>query len=215
MNDPAPRIKTVIFDLGRVVVDFDHSVICARIAEHSPFSAAELYDRFFTSGLEQLFDTGRISPARFHERIRDVAGTDMGFDAVRHAWSDIFSLKDGIETVFNRLRPCRLLCLSNTNAWHFEQCRRQFPLLNRFDGYILSYEVGARKPEHTIFMKALEQAEALPQECLYIDDVPEFVRAAQAEGINGRVFVSVDRLAAELAAYGLLNTGNSCAADSR
>ncbi len=71
-------------------------------------------------------------------------------------------------------------------------------MLKLFDSFILSYEVGKTKPDSTLFEEAIKKAATLPDECVYIDDVPEFVETASKLGINGIHFRTVRKLKKEL-----------------
>jgi putative hydrolase of the HAD superfamily len=81
---------------------------------------------------------------------------------------------------------------------------KNFPVLNNFDSFILSFEIGERKPHPKIFQKAIEKARALPSECLYIDDMKEFIKVAGDMGMIGIQFVSVEQLENELKIFGVL-----------
>ena len=75
---------------------------------------------------------------------------------------------------------------------------QKFHALKLFDSFILSYEVGKTKPDSAIFEEALKKATTLPDECVYIDDVPEFVETANKLGINVIYFRTVKKLKKEL-----------------
>jgi putative hydrolase of the HAD superfamily len=198
-------IKAIIFDLGKVIVDFDHLTICRKLAEYSPCAPQQTYDKIFTSGLEAQFDRGQISPEDFFNTIRSELNINIGIDLFREIWNNIFSLNHGIEDIIQRLKgKYKLLCLSNTNQWQFEFCMQAFPVLNCFDSFILSFKVGEKKPQQIIFRKAVENAGVFPHECLYIDDVKEFIKAAESMQIKGIQFISVAQLEKELGQYGVL-----------
>ena len=198
-------VKTIIFDLGKVIVDFDHFSICRNLAKYSPISPEEVYDKIFTSGLEEQFDKGRILPEFFFKTISNELNIGIETNQFREIWNNIFSLNKGIEQLVLRLKGrFELLCLSNTNPWQFEYCMKNFPVLSNFDSFILSFEIGERKPHPKIFQKAIEKARALPSECLYIDDMIEFVNVAEDMGMRGIQFVSVKQLENELKIFGVL-----------
>ncbi len=56
---------------------------------------------------------------------------------------------------------------------------KTFGLHDCFDAFISSCEVGMRKPDPDIFKLALGIAQAAPEECVYFDDRPMLVAAAQ------------------------------------
>ena len=61
---------------------------------------------------------------------------------------------------------------------------RKFGLHDFFDAFISSCEVKMRKPDPAIFRLALGIAQAEPEECVYFDDRPMLVDAAQQLGIR-------------------------------
>jgi HAD superfamily hydrolase (TIGR01509 family) len=199
------NIKTIIFDLGKVIVNFDHFIICGKLAENSPFPADKIYEKIFTSGLEEQFDMGIISPDSFFEAASSKLELHMSEEMFREIWENIFSLNTDIEPLIYALKKkYRLLCLSNTNQWHFEFCMQHFSVLKNFDSFILSYETGQKKPDKLIYSRLLEQADALPQECVYIDDIKEFVEVAEEIGIHGIHFLSVKQTESDLKSLGVL-----------
>jgi glucose-1-phosphatase len=196
------EIQVIIFDLGKVIVDFDHHTICSRLARHCRFTPEEIYGRIFTSKLEARFDEGRISPEEFHAEAARSLGFDLDITAFKKIWNRIFTINPGIAALIRRLKKnYRLLCLSNTNVWHFSYCIEKFPVLSLFDQFILSYAVGARKPRRRIFDEALQAARALPEQCCYIDDVTGYVQKARSMGMRGILFTSAEQLNHDLKQY--------------
>lgn len=197
-------VHTVICDLGRVIVDFDHRLICARLAACSPLSAADIYAALFSSGLEARFDRGELTGEQFYRQAASRLELTIDLSRFRTIWSTIFSLIPATAALLQRLNVPRRLLLSNTNRWHFEYCRAQFPILGSFDATILSYEVGVGKPDRAIFERSLERAQAPAGACLFIDDMPDHVRAARQTGMQAVQFFSPAALQTELRCRGLL-----------
>jgi putative hydrolase of the HAD superfamily len=195
-------IKVIIFDLGKVIVDFDHGTICNRLASYCSFTPEQIYSLAFTSKLEAYFDEGKITPQEFYKKTKLYLNIDIPREVFKKIWNEIFTLKSGIVPIISNLKPhYKLLCLSNTNPWHFNYCREQFPVLKLFDAFILSYKVGERKPHTRIFREAIKRAGALPHECLYIDDIEEYVKKAQELGMHAIHFVSIPQLKKDLKGY--------------
>jgi putative hydrolase of the HAD superfamily len=193
------QIRVIIFDLGNVIVNFDHMSICTKLSKHSAFEPDRIYDIIFNSGLETSFDKGMISPENFYSRVKKEAQLEIDKDSFKEIWTKIFTLNPEIEELISSLKnKYRLLCLSNTNSWHFEYCMQKFHVLKLFDSFILSYEVGKTKPDSTLFEEAIKKAATLPDECVYIDDVPEFVETANKLGMHGIHFKTVRKLKKEL-----------------
>src|SRR5690606_26982134 len=126
-------------------------------------------------------------------------------EAVRRAGSDIFQLNAPIVPVLAALktRGNRLVLLSNTSTAHFEFIPRNFDVLKPFDEFIVSFRVGAIKPEPAIFEAALAAIECEPHECFYTDDIPQYVDAGRGHGLDAEVFTGAVQLRQQLAARGV------------
>jgi len=199
-------ITTIIFDLGKVIIGFDHFAICKKLAEHSTRSAEQIYSGIFSCGLEDRFDRGAISPELFFRTAAGELEIRIGMAGFRNIWRAGFSLNTGTAGIISRLSGrYRLLCLSNTNQWHFQYCAARFPVLECFDSFVLSYEIGEKKPAAKIYAEALRRARCPARECLYIDDIAEFVQAAEGLGMRGIHFVSAQMLARKLHDMGILD----------
>lgn len=195
---------TIIFDLGKVIVDFDHMIFCRQVSQYCTLQPDEIHKKLF-SGLEKKFDSGALSPEEFFDTARSALGLNIDIDLFACLWSNIFTLIKGIEPLIYRLgQHYRLLCLSNTNPWHYTWCRQHFKVLDAFDAFILSYELHCCKPDLNIYKEALVKAGSMPEMCFYIDDIPDNVAAARLLNMQGFVFSSVDGLEQTLLKNGFL-----------
>jgi putative hydrolase of the HAD superfamily len=197
--------KTVIFDLGKVLVHFDFAPGYRSLAELCPYSASQIPQRIAPTGLVERFETGRVEPRAFFEELRKTLGLRVDYEGFCGVWNGIFtepllpeSLLEGLAARY------RLLLLSNTNVLHFEMLRKRYDcLLRHFHGLILSYEVHAMKPNPAIYRAAIESAGCLPGECFYTDDIPAFVEGGRAMGLDAVQFENLAQLRRELAARGI------------
>jgi len=73
---------------------------------------------------------------------------------------------------------------SNTNVLHFEYIRNEFPIINAFRGFFLSYELGIMEPMDGIYEKVISMLGTDPQRTLYIDDRWENLQPARKIGIR-------------------------------
>ncbi len=190
----SPDITTIMFDLGQVIVTFDHMDLCRRASAYSPHAPEELFARMFSSGLVQRFETGLLEADAFYCEACRLLDLTVSLDQFKTLWMTIFTLNAPTAAIIERLRGYRLLLLSNTNCWHFAYCLESYPVLRRFDAWILSYEVGACKPDRAIFQAALDRAAARPQQCVYIDDIEQYTEAARGLGIHAHTFTDAGRL---------------------
>ncbi len=199
-------IRTVIFDLGNVILDFDHRLICERIAEYSQYSTDETYRIGFNSCEFKLYDEGRIKSEDLFQWVMERFGVDIPYDSFRSIWLDIFSVNDSIGAVLSSLKRngYHLILLSNTNELHFDYIRENFKVIEVFDDLVLSYKVGYSKPHEKIFREALERTDSSPEDCVYIDDIEEYSKAASNLGINSITYRSTELLTGELKELGVM-----------
>jgi putative hydrolase of the HAD superfamily len=198
-------IRTIISDLGNVLLHFDHMRACRELAPFCRLSPEGIYDAMFGSTLVEEYDLGRISSYEFGRLCRQRLALDIGNEAVRRIWSDIFRPVEGMDELICSLADkYTLVLLSNTNEWHFEHCLETYPVVRRFDRYALSYRLGCRKPDPRIYREALAMAGALPEEALYFDDIPGFVEAAARLGLKAVRFESRVQLLRELNKEGIV-----------
>lgn len=199
-------IKTVIFDLGGVIVPFDFKRGYAKMESLCAYPAAEIPRRLRSTDLVTRFETGQLEPREFVAQLCEVLELKTSYDEFCELWSSIFLPETLIgEALLENIRSRhRLLLLSNTNHIHFEMIRRTYALLRQFDAFVLSYQVGAMKPSPRIYQQAIAMAQCNAEECFFTDDIAEYVEGAKREGIDAVQFQSAAQIEEELRARGVL-----------
>jgi len=176
--------EIVVFDLGKVLVDFDYSIAVSRIAGRSKLSPPGVEQFFFHSPLLVDYESGRLTRQDFFEQARQATGFRGTIVEFGDFFADIFTEIPQMIELLAALRRQNIptYIFSNTNDLAVEHIRRNFPFFRKFDGYIYSYEVGAMKPDAKIY-KALEKlASRRGAEIIYLDDRPENVAGGAARG---------------------------------
>lgn len=198
-------IRTIIFDLGNVIVPFDFRRGYARMGQLCPHAAEEIPQRLRSTDLVQRFETGAIEPREFVAQLCAVLDLHVDYQGFCDLWSSIFLPGTLVpESLLVALKArYRLLALSNTNAIHFEVVEANYPELRHFDDMVLSHLVGAAKPSPRIYAEAIARAHCAPGECLFIDDIPAFVEGARRAGMDAVQFESGERLVRDLRLRGV------------
>lgn len=197
-------MKTLFFDIGNVLVFFDHMKMCSQVAQLSQIELSHVVDLMHKYG--DSYERGAVSSEQMHNTILEKSGLSLPFDAFMTAMSDIFEPNLPVIEIAKKLKKKghRLFALSNTCEAHFLYLKYKYDFLSFFDGFVLSYEVQARKPEKKIFKKALEIADCKPYECFYTDDVVEYIQSARELDIDAEPFTGANNLQKQLAERGLL-----------
>jgi putative hydrolase of the HAD superfamily len=199
-------IRSVISDLGRVVLWFDNGVFLRKLAARAgkPFEKVKAIVHG-DLGLIRRFDGGAVTPEEFHAQVTAAVGAVMAYDEFYEIYNDIFTPNPPAIDVLARIKAAghNTLLLSNTDPERFGFVRRRFPEILFFDGYVLSYELKLLKPDPAIYLAAARLAGATPAECVFIDDMEENVRGAVETGLAGIRYTLETDLAAELKKLGL------------
>jgi glucose-1-phosphatase len=196
--------KAILFDLGKVLIQFDFARGYRALEGCCPYPAAEIPRRIATTDLVARFETGLVEPRSFFEQLSHLLELQLDYAEFRAVWSSIFTEPLVPESLVERLaRGYRLVLVSNTNAIHFEMVRQNYPVLRHFHELVLSYEVKMLKPRPEIFQEAVRRAGCRPGECFYTDDIPAFTAAARQLGIDAVTFESVAQLEGELERRGI------------
>ena len=198
-------IKTIIFDLGGVIVPFEFSRAYRGMEKLFGVPVDVIRTRFSTSDLPVRLETGCIEAHSFVDEVNAMLGARVEHGQFCELWNSIFLPETLIpesllEAIKNRYR---LLLLSNTNSIHFDMIRATYPLVRHFDHYVLSYEVGALKPDARIYEAALAEARCAPEECFYTDDLLPFVEGAKRHGIDAEQFLGLEKLIGDLRSRGV------------
>jgi putative hydrolase of the HAD superfamily len=197
-----PVIKTILFDLGGVIVPFDFKLAYARLGLLCGCAPTDIPNKIRSTDLVTRFETGRLAPEQFVEELSAVLGLKITFAEFCDLWTCIFLPRTLIaEPLFESLASrYRLMLLSNTNPIHFEMVKANYPLLRHFHDRVLSYEAGAVKPSSKIFQTAIQRAQCRPDECFFTDDIAINIEAARKNGMHAVQFQSSAQLEEELRA---------------
>jgi len=185
---------TIFFDLGNVLLFFDAPRMHRQIAEVCGLELSHV--QRLVEEQTDPYEKGWIDTQEIYAHFGRVAKKNFTFAELQKALCSIFTPNDAVIALAQTLKAKgkRLFLLSNTCEVHFEYILSAFSFLELFDGFVLSYKVGARKPEKAIFESALARASCERENCFYVDDIPEFVSAAQALNIDAQRYTTPDLL---------------------
>ena len=178
------RPKAVVFDLGKVLVDFDYSIAGRKIAARGNMSAVEVQKFIDHSPLLFRFESGQMSREEFFAEVQSATGFDGTLDEFTGFFADIFSpipLMLKLHAAL-RQRGVPTYVFSNTNELAVGHIRKNFPFFSQFNGYVCSYEHGAMKPDAKLYEVVERTSRFGGSELLYLDDRVENVAAGAARG---------------------------------
>jgi HAD superfamily hydrolase (TIGR01509 family) len=200
-------IKAVVFDLGKVLVDFDYGIAGRNLAARAKMPAGDLGRFLVHVPLIIRYETGALTSEQFYQEVRQASGFSGDMEEFASSFADIFTPIEAMVRLHADLRhhgfPTYIF--SNTNELAIRFIRRNFPFFQNFDGYILSYEHGSMKPEPKLYEVVEAQSGCRGPEILYLDDRPENIEAGAQRGWQVILQESPEKTHALIEKLGLLN----------
>jgi HAD superfamily hydrolase (TIGR01509 family) len=197
----------LVFDLGKVLVDFDYTIAARRIVPlcASPADPA----RFFSDHAAVLtsYEMGLITTQEFFDQVKAASGFSGALAEFNQFFADIFTPIQPMIELHGELRKKRIpaYIFSNTNDLAIGHIRARFPFFSDFDGYVLSYEHGVMKPAARLYEIVERATGRRGGELVYIDDRPENIQAGAARGWHAVLHESPAATREALQKLGLLN----------
>jgi glucose-1-phosphatase len=195
-------IRAIIFDMGGVIVRTEDPTPRAQLAESiSGLSFDQLESLIFDGPSALQATLGQIKAEQhwqivltaLHlpaEKIPTIQNAFWGGDQVD------YELVDFIRSLRKQYRVALL-----SNAWSDirQILEQEWQVADAFDELIISAEVGLAKPDPRIYQHALQRLHVRPDETVFIDDFPENVAGALAEGLHAIQFRNPDQMRTDLA----------------
>jgi glucose-1-phosphatase len=199
MNQPV-----IVFDLGKVLVDFDYSIAAGRIAARSSQPPENLHTFLSSSPLLVQYETGLVTRQEFFEQVRNATGFLGDLAEFGALFADIFTpIKPMIALHAGlRQRGFKTYIFSNTNDLAIGHIRQNFPFFQNFDGYILSYEIKGMKPDAPIYQALEKMTGRRGDEIIYIDDRAENIAGGAERGWRTILHEAPEKTRAAMKAFG-------------
>lgn len=194
-------IKGIIFDLGNVLCAVNNQFLVDRIAQKSGKDSEQIFNIIYKeSRLPTEYELGNISSQEFHKQLMALCEFSASLEEMKQIYSkDKLSIINGMPEIVERLQKSyRIGLLTNTSEWDYEYASKLMPFLESFHAKSKSYEIKAMKPSPKIYQVTLNSLQLQPHECIYVDDVVEYVNAAISLRIDGIHFTGKDTFIREL-----------------
>lgn len=186
---------TFLFDIGKVLLDFDFGGTLHRLLP--PGGDPAKLDHFLAD--KDAFERGDIDLETYLQQALTVLDHRVTRDDFVEAWRDIFTPNPPMwRTVENlAVEGHRLLLFSNTNAIHCPWFLGAYDIFRHFEAGTYSFEEGYMKPEPEIYQRAIARHGLTPQETLYIDDLPANIETGKRLGFRSHRYDLHDHAAFE------------------
>jgi putative hydrolase of the HAD superfamily len=199
------RIEALLFDMGKVVLDFNFELGMEKLAGKCGLPLDEFKQVLFDKAWIRPYERGEISTADYHRHLCEAGQLRMDLEEFQESWSSVFLPNLLVpEALLEELRQrYPLILVSNTNESHVHYIESHYSVFQYFDVRIFSHIVGSLKPDRRIYEAAIA-ASGQPAEALFFtDDREENIRAAEGFGIRAHQFTTVPRLVEALRSHGV------------
>jgi len=175
--------KTILFDIGNVLLFFDFHRALTRLGIPDPNKDQALMEKFYT--LRDRVEMGGIAPAVFIAELGQLLDFKGTASELVDAYSDIFMPNDPMWKIVRETKgKCRRILFSNTSAIHIDYIFARYPEFSLFDDAVYSFKVGGSKPTPAMYLDAVERLKIDPAHTFYIDDVLENIAEGERHGFT-------------------------------
>lgn len=204
-------VRTIFFDIGGVVVNAPMANYLKLGCQF--FGCEEAILKQATAEHLAALETDRIKSDEFWEGV-SVSVAAAGGKSVP-AWkfkgfwegllTDNLKIDHDLLDLIKRLRAhCRVAVLSNVIKEHAVILQRE-KIYDHFNPVVLSCNVGLRKPDPKVFIKAAELAKTSKGRCLLVDDSVENLEAAEKAGWRVHHYTEVEEFRMAMYKMGLID----------
>ena len=187
------EIKSIIFDLGGVILNLNYSKTEDEFKKIGVLNFKEFYSQKKQTLLFDDFEKGKIKPEEFISSFKESENLKIKEIDFINAWNAML-LEIPIEKlqfIDGLKKDYKIILLSNTNEIHikkFEDDLKKNNMLEQFykcfDKIYYSSRMGKRKPEENCFNQVLEENGLIAENTLFIDDSVQHIEGAKKVGVK-------------------------------
>ncbi|MBR6571629.1 MAG: HAD family phosphatase [Clostridia bacterium] len=190
-------IRNVVFDMGKVLLDYDPYQACYRHAKNTENAVLVKKAIFDHPDWAAKIDGGLLYEDEYLLDVQDRLETqelrDLAQAVLSDWWLDSLFPMRGMKELLEGLldKGYRLYVLSNC-GYRFRDFQYKIPCEDRFSGMLVSAEELLLKPDKAIFQRLCDKFQLQMDECIFVDDLQKNVDGAVAAGMQGYCFADGD-----------------------
>lgn len=198
-------IKNVIFDVGKVLVEWEPLVAMKKLGMDDATARAVAAATTESPDWNES-DRGAVSDEKMLAKL--ISNAPEYEKEIRLFWDNVGLPIYQYDYVRSWIRSLKekgygVYILSNYGSWTYAHTTEQLSFLEDVDGAVFSFQVKQIKPEPEIYQSLLAKYGLNPEECVFLDDRQENIDAAKAQKIEGIVFTSYEEAVEALKTYGV------------
>jgi putative hydrolase of the HAD superfamily len=201
------NFSVIVFDLGNVLLPFDYNILITKLDKIESGLGERFVEAYFTDyEFHRNFERGKMDEGQFIAKMLEILKHKIDSATFCKYYANIFEVNEDVAALLPGLKKnYKLMLLSNTDPIHKKYGWEHYDFLEHFGEIILSYDVGAVKPEEEIY-RAVEKASGVPsEEHIFIDDIEKYVDEAKNLGWDGIHFTDYSNLVEELSSRNIIS----------
>ncbi len=191
MTEMKPEIRNIVFDMGKVIIQFDPDRFLDRAGVFDHADRMLLKKEIYESPLWIEMDRGVLTEEGMIRIVKPVLPKHLQqyTEELIAGWCDPIEPVPGMEELVHELKEkgYGIYLLSNASVMQ-KMYWKQVGCSPCFDGTVVSAFEGVMKPDRRIYEILLERYGLAAEECLFIDDRKGNLRTAEEMGIAVYLF---------------------------
>ena len=178
----------LILDMGNVLLEWNKDKILQGVSDTKK-DYLMLDKTIFQSELWERLDLGTMTRQELVLKVVSMIGStyQKKVEEVIWNWPSYIDIYTEVFPVLLELKKKghRIFVLSNTSKVFYDLLKEQLsPLKELLDGFVLSCDIKAIKPDLAMFKEILDKYQLDPANCIFLDDIEDNTSAAQKLGIR-------------------------------
>ena len=178
----------IILDMGNVLLEWNKDKILQDISDTKK-DYLILDKSIFQSGLWERLDLGTMTREELVLKVVSMIGKtyQQKVEEVIWNWPSYIAIYTEVFPVLSEAKKKghRIFVLSNTSKVFYDLLEKQLsPLKELLDGFVLSCDIKAIKPDLAMFEEILDKYQLDPTNCVFLDDIEDNTMAAEKLGIK-------------------------------
>lgn len=178
----------IILDMGNVLLEWNKDKILRGVVKTEK-DYMILDKAIFQSGLWERLDLGTLTREELVLKVVSLIGSiyQEKVQEIVWNWPSYIEIYTEVFPLLARLKEKghRIFVLSNTSPVFYELLQEQLSPLNEIlDGFVLSCDIKAIKPDRKMFEEILHKYDLDPANCIFLDDVKDNTKMAESLGIK-------------------------------